>query len=104
MAEKRVTVINALNQIVAVNIKRTGLVIYNNGPSAISWSRDKLGAIGEGFILPTGAVFSWAKVDGDDSWNAVYGLSIAAGADLSVTESVEELPADKLLKLLEARG
>lgn len=104
MPEKRVDVSTTLIQIIAVNEKRSGVIFHNRGTAELLISRDKTNVATQGFPVPSGGFFAYLKVDGDDSVNAVYGITAAGTANVGVSESYEELPSDKLLKVLEARS
>lgn len=104
MAERRVTVINARVQLVAVNMGRSAMILHNLGANQVFWSRDKLTAVGQGFPIPVGGFFAWLKSEGDDSWNAVYSFGVAGGSDIAISESFEKLPEEALLEFLKVRG
>ncbi len=104
MAQKRVDVVAAVFQILSYNKGRTSWVIHNLGPSTLFFSNDRGVTITNGFPVPSGGFASKLRVDGDDPEMAIYGIALAAGADLGVNESFEEIPIDKLLRLLEARS
>lgn len=104
MPEKRVTVGTTRVQMLAVNEKRTGWIFHNRGLTGVFISDDKTVSDTNGFPIPPGGFFAKLKRDGDDTRMAVYGIVTAGTADVGVSESWQELPEDKLIRLIEARS
>ena len=103
MATKAVSVGTTRVQIVAVNIKRTGVVFRNRGGAEVFISRDKTNIAVQGFPIPSGGFASFLELEGDDTVNAIYALTTAGTADIRINESFEPLPISEIVKIVEAR-
>ncbi len=104
MAEKRVTVGTTRVQVVAQNMDRSNLVIFNRAGAELFWSRDKTLTTANAMPLPIGANMSFKESDGDDAKSALYALVAAGTTDIGVAESFESIPMEVLLRKLEARS
>lgn len=104
MSERRATITTTISQVLQFNAKRTGWVVHNLGLSQVFFSDDRSLTALNGFPIPSGGFFARLKVDGDDPRMAVYFLTSVTVATIGISESYEEIPFDKLIRLIEVRG
>jgi hypothetical protein len=91
MGYRKVTVGTTPTIVVPFNPKRTGVVIYNPGPTIVYVSDKQTNIVEEGFPVGTGVYLGWVKVDGDETEYALYAQVESGTQDIRVQESFGEV-------------
>jgi hypothetical protein len=91
MTFRKVTVGTTPTIVVPYNPKRTGVVIYNPGPTIVYISDKQTDIISDGFAVGAGVYIGFAKVDGDETEYALYGQVESGTQDIRVQESFGEV-------------
>lgn len=87
MPNRGVTIGTTATQIAAYNKDRKTLSIFNNDTATVFLTENQSAASGTTFPLLASQGVSLSGLDGDDPTAALYGISVAGGADVRVWEA-----------------
>jgi hypothetical protein len=92
MAARAVPVSTTIIQVAAFNLRRTALVIKNNGGGTAYFSNDRVDLTAQGFPLSSGEFLSFQLSDFDEPQLAIYGQALAGTVDIRVWELFGHFP------------